>query len=48
LLPVPYFHLVFTLPHELNTLVLYNIIFYATQDRPAPSFWFCFALQKRY
>lgn len=24
LLPVPYFHLVFTLPHELNTLVLYN------------------------
>ncbi len=24
LLPVPYFHVVFTLPHELNTLVLYN------------------------
>lgn len=24
LLPVPYFHLVFTLPHELNHLVLYN------------------------
>jgi hypothetical protein len=25
LLPVPYFHVVFTLPHELNTLVLYNL-----------------------
>jgi hypothetical protein len=24
LLPVPYFHVVFTLPHELNTLILYN------------------------
>ena len=24
LLPVPYFHLVFTLPHELSTLVLQN------------------------
>ena len=24
LLPVPYFHVVFTLPHELNILVLYN------------------------
>lgn len=24
LLPVPYFHLVFTLPHELNVLALYN------------------------
>lgn len=24
LLPVPYFHVVFTLPHELNNLVLYN------------------------
>lgn len=24
LLPVPYFHVVFTLPHELNVLVLYN------------------------
>jgi len=24
LLPTPYFHVVFTLPHELNTLVLYN------------------------
>ena len=24
LLPVPYFHLVFTLPHDLNNLVLYN------------------------
>ncbi|MDT8427060.1 MAG: IS91 family transposase [Methyloprofundus sp.] len=24
LLPVPYFHVVFTLPHELNTLVQYN------------------------
>ena len=24
LLPVPYFHVVFTLPHELNTLVMYN------------------------
>lgn len=24
LLPVPYFHVVFTLPHELNTLGLYN------------------------
>ena len=24
LLPVPYFHLVFTLPHELNTLIAYN------------------------
>lgn len=24
LLPVPYFHVVFTLPHELNALVLYN------------------------
>ncbi|HAJ79730.1 MAG TPA: IS91 family transposase [Fibrobacteres bacterium] len=24
LLPIPYFHVVFTLPHELNTLVLYN------------------------
>jgi hypothetical protein len=24
LLPVPYFHVVFTLPHELNSLVLYN------------------------
>jgi hypothetical protein len=24
LLPVPYFHVVFTLPHELNTLLLYN------------------------
>lgn len=24
LLPVPYFHLVFTLPHELNTIALYN------------------------
>jgi hypothetical protein len=24
LLPVPYFHVVFTLPHELNTLMLYN------------------------
>src|SRR5687768_16634949 len=24
LLPVPYFHVVFTLPHELNTLALYN------------------------
>jgi len=24
LLPVPYFHVVFTLPHELNTLVLFN------------------------
>jgi len=24
LLPVPYFHVVFTLPHKLNTLVLYN------------------------
>ena len=24
LLQVPYFHVVFTLPHELNTLALYN------------------------
>ena len=24
LLPVPYFHLVYTLPHELNTLIAYN------------------------
>ena len=24
LLPVPYFHVVFTLPHELNNLILYN------------------------
>lgn len=24
LLPVPYFHAVFTLPHELNTLILFN------------------------
>jgi hypothetical protein len=24
LLPVPYFHVVFTLPHELNNLALYN------------------------
>jgi len=25
LLPVPYFHLVFTLPHELNPLILCNM-----------------------
>ena len=24
LLPIPYFHVVFTLPHELNTLIAYN------------------------
>ena len=36
LLPVPYLHLVFTIPHELNTIVLsndrliYNILFKAT------------------
>ena len=38
LLPVPYFHLVFTLPHELNTLaqgnprVLYALLFQSVSD----------------
>ncbi len=38
LLPVPYFHLVFTVPHELNPLfladpkTLYNLLFRATAD----------------
>ncbi len=38
LLPVPYFHLVFTVPHELNPLFLvdpkslYNLLFRATAD----------------
>lgn len=38
LLPVPYFHVVFTLPHELNTLIcsnqalLYNLLFKAVSD----------------
>ena len=38
LLPVPYFHLVFTLPHELNTLAqgnpraLYGLLFQAVSD----------------
>jgi hypothetical protein len=38
LLPVPYFHVVFTLPHELSALVLgnrkilYNLLFAATQE----------------
>lgn len=38
LLPVPYFHVVFTLPHQLNTLiranpeVLYNLLFRAAAD----------------
>jgi hypothetical protein len=38
LLPIPYFHLVFTLPHELNPLVahnqraLYNLLFASVSD----------------
>ena len=38
LLPVPYFHLVFTVPHQLNSLfltdpkTLYNLLFRATAD----------------
>jgi len=38
LLPVPYFHVVFTLPHELNEIVmrnqalLYNLLFKASQE----------------
>ena len=38
LLPVPYFHLVFTLPHEINPLaqgnlrVIYNLLFQAASD----------------
>ena len=50
LLPVPYFHVVFTLPHELSALVLgnrellYRLLFDSTRRlfwrwRPTPSTW---------
>ena len=43
LLPVPYFHVVFTLPHQLNPLIrvnqraLYNLLFQAGRPRPCSS-----------